>query len=760
MPKTPVFNGYIGITEQDSASSYVQPSQPARRPNIVYVVLDDVGFAQIGCFGSTIHTPNIDALAAGGLRFRDFHTTAICSATRASLLTGANHHEVGVSTVVDTLNGDYPNRQGHIDPHYATTAEVLHEYGYANYCVGKWHLAPFSECTNAGPFDNWPLQKGFDRYYGFLEGFTDEWHPDLVQDNERLGVERTQRPGYHLSEDLADKAIEYLFRHHAARPDDPFFLYFAPGACHAPHQAPKEYIDHYRGAFDEGWDKVRAQWLERQKEFGIVPKDTELSERNEFVQPWDSLSADERRVFARYMEVFAGYLEHADAQIGRVLDYVHSISDPENTLIVLLSDNGASAEGGQYGRYDQEKGLSLVQPNPENVALTLPHLDELGDEYTNVHYPVGWANAGNTPFKWYKSFAYAGGVNDPLIVSYPAEIRDPGAVRTQYAHVSDIAPTVLDILGVRKPEQVKGVPQRPYTGTSLRYAFANPQAPTRKRVQYFEQAGSRGIWHDSWKAIAWHDFGGDYLEDEWELYDTEHDFSETHDLAAEQPEKLEELKALWWAEAGRHDVLPLSHGPYLLATSRQLGMAFGPGTSAAQFYLKPQRFEYSDVIHPIELSAKTVFAARSHRLEASFEYQPGDEGIIYAGGSRVGGYVLYVRGGELRYGYNANKEHYYAIASDALAPGKVEAKLDFRVTEEGSATATLSVNGHATGSIEITQFPFLMESHASVKDGMTSEVVDDYRLPFEYPRPLGHVLIEAAALGIGPAELDRFFEAD
>ncbi|MGN0553264.1 MAG: arylsulfatase, partial [Oscillospiraceae bacterium] len=541
------FNGSIGITEGDSISSYTH--EPAvKRPNVVYIVLDDIGFAQLGCYGSNIETPNIDALAAGGLRYNNFHTTAICSATRASLLTGANHHTVGIRTVVDTLNGSYPNQTGYLDPHYATTAEVLKEYGYTNFLVGKWHLTPFNEATDAGPYHNWPLSKGFDRFYGFMEGYTDQYEPDIVIDNQRVLQPGDRGKDYHLSADLADQAIKLLNRQHTAYPDKPFFLYFAPGAGHAPHQAPKEYIDKYKGKFDAGWDEIREQWLSNQKKMGITPENTTLNPRNEYVKAWADCTDDEKKVYAKYMEVFAGFLDYTDAQIGRVLDYLRAIGEYDNTVIVLISDNGASAEGGKNGRINQEKSLSIVEDN-NNVELTLPHLDELGsNRYTNPHYPVGWANAGNTPFQWYKSFVHSGGVKDPLIVSYPNGIKAKGEVRSQYLHVIDIAPTILDIIGVEKPSHIKGVPQNDYHGVSFAYTFDDASAPNRKHTQYYEQTGNRGIWHDGWKAITVHIGTKDFINEKWELYHTDEDFSESVDLADKYPEKLRELVALWYAD--------------------------------------------------------------------------------------------------------------------------------------------------------------------------------------------------------------------
>lgn len=751
------FNGYIDIAEKDSVSSYEEEPLP-KRPNVVYIVLDDVGFAQLGCYGSSIQTPNIDKLAERGIRYNNFHTTAICSATRASLLTGANHHTVGVSTVVDTLDGSYPSRNGYLDPHYATMSEVLKEYGYTNFAVGKWHLTPFTEATDAGPFCHWPLGKGFDRFYGFMEGYTDQYTPDLVKDNERIRPPKTPRDGYHLSEDLAEQAIKMISRQHIVYPDKPFFLYFALGAAHAPHQAPKEYIDKYRGKFDVGWDKIREQWLENQKRLGIVPQDTCLSGRNEFVRPWEELSKDEKKVYARYMEVYAGFLEHADAQIGKVLDYLGDIGVLEDTVIMLLSDNGASAEGGKNGRVNQEKSLNLLEET-ENVKLTLPHLEELGSsEYSNPHYPVGWASAGNTPFQWYKSWVHAGGVRDPLIVSYPRGINARGEIRRQYLHVVDIAPTVLDLLGVTKPSHVKGIPQRDYHGVSFRYTFDTPDAPDRKHIQYYEQIGNRGIWVEGWKAVTNHIHMEDYVTEQWELYHTEKDFSEANNVAEKYPEKLLKCIALWYTEAGKYGVLPLGSGPYLVKTPSELAQ-LGKSNS---FYLESQKFEYEHVLFPMDITTKTMSRRRNHKIIVAMEHHTGNEGILYSTGNRFGGYVLYIRGNRLRYGYNYHREQIFeAISKEELPEGKLCVQMHFALTDKGTAMVRLYVNGEEQGKTEVTDFIFMMETHACLKGGGASPVLDHIVLPYEYPAPLDKVTIEAASyLADGKELMEQFFAID
>lgn len=756
------FNGSIGITEKTSISSYQEEKQRSKSPNIVYIVLDDVGFAQLGCYGSTIETPNIDKLAANGLLYNNFHTTAICSATRASLLTGANHHTVGVRTVVDSMNGDYPNQTGFLDPAYATTAEVLKEYGYTNFAVGKWHLLPLKEATDAGPFQNWPLGKGFDRFYGYLEGYTDQYRPDLAKDNERITPPATPEEGYHLSEDLAEQAIKLVNRQHVIYPDKPFFLYFALGAAHAPHQAPKEYIDKYKGKFDQGWDKIREQWLENQKRLGVTPENTVLNPRNQYVQAWDDLSEDAKKVFARHMEVFAGFLDHADAQIGKVLDYLEEIGVLDDTVVVLLSDNGASAEGGKNGRINQEKSLMIEEEN-NNVELTLPHLDELGSSsYTNPHYPIGWANAGNTPFQWYKSWVHSGGVKDPFIISYPNGIQAKGEIRSQYLHVTDVAPTILDILGVEKPSHIKGVPQKDYHGVSFKYTFEDADAPNRKHTQYYEQTGNRGIWHDGWKAITNHIHTKDYINEKWELYHVEEDFSESENLAEKYPWKLEELVALWYAEAGRYGVFPLGPGPYLTLTQDEMDQGANYSPSTKEFYFKDIQFKYEGLLHPIDIVPETLFRKRNHKITVEINHKADQEGILVSAGNQFGGYALYIKENHLRYVYNYNREkEFLAVSEDALPEGQIKVQIQFALTDHDTAWATLFVNGKEQGKVEITGFIAMMETHVFLKDGGNSAVSDDFTLPFEYPAELDKVTLDAASYLANTEEvLQEFFDID
>ncbi|MEZ5658783.1 MAG: arylsulfatase [Burkholderiaceae bacterium] len=499
------FTGRIGPTVEASEAAWpVKATAPEQAPNVLFIVLDDLGYAQLGCYGGLgdrIRTPHIDALAAQGLRYRDFHTTALCSPTRGALLTGRNQHSLGLGVIVERATG-FPGYNARIPKDSAMLPRVGAQ-GYGTYCVGKWHLTPDEHNGPTGPFDRWPLGQGFDRFYGFLPGETDQWHPDLWEDNHR--TDPPQRTDYHLSEDLADRAIQWLTEHWAVDEDRPFFLHFATGAPHAPHHAPREYIDAYRGVFDDGWDVIREQTFARQLALGVVPAGTELPPRNRGVPAWQSLSAEERAVFCRQMEVYAAFVTHTDAQVGRLLEHLKRSGQFENTLIFLLSDNGASAEGGRNGLLTE---ISYFNGLEDSIAEMHKRLDEWGGPSTYPHYAAGWAWLGNTPQRWYKAFVHEGGTRDPLIVSWPSRIRDAGAVRGQFHHVVDIAQTVYRVTGIEPPASIDGVSQRPHEGTPFDYSFDDARAPTRKRRQYFEMFAHRAIWADGWKAVTLHPSAG------------------------------------------------------------------------------------------------------------------------------------------------------------------------------------------------------------------------------------------------------------
>jgi len=540
----------------------------ATRPNVVLIVLDDLGFADFGCYGSAIETPNIDALAKGGLRYNRFHVTAICSPTRACLMTGRNQHAVGMGWLADLTLGS-PGYTSRIPKSAATLPRLMRDESYSTFAIGKWHLTPGSDTGPAGPFDRWPLAMGFERYYGFIGAGTDQWRPELVRDNSVIDPPGLPADGYHVTEDLADQAIRFLHDQQHAAPGTPFFLYFATGAVHCPHQVGERWSDRYRGRFDEGWDAIRAETFGRQRELGVVPASAVLTPRPAWVTAWDQLSAEERRVYARMMEVYAGFLTHTDAQIGRVLAYLSALGVLENTLVLVASDNGASAEGGPHGYLDYGAG---------DVPSMLARIDELGGDGDFNHYAWGWAWAGNTPFRLWKRYSWLGGVRVPLVVHWPVGVpaENADAVCGRFCHAIDVMPTILDAAGVALPASVDGVSQQPLDGTSMLATFTDPDEQGPTRTQYFETMGSRSIYHDGWKATTDHvdgSFGAEreliegslhFETDRWSLFNLDEDFAEARDLAAMHPEGLRQLEDLWWSEAGRNQVLPLIAGGWTL----------------------------------------------------------------------------------------------------------------------------------------------------------------------------------------------------
>ena len=544
---SPSFEGVIGRTAQDSTPSLLRPATPAAgSPNVVYIVLDDTGFGDLGCYGSSVSTPSIDSLAEGGLLFNNFQSKAVCSPTRAALLTGRNAHSIGMKELPGGDQG-FPHTRGRVPASAANIAQILGRNGYSTFAVGKWHLVPREDMTPAGDRTHWPLQKGFGRFHGFLSGWTDQYRPDLVVDNH--AVPPPERPGYHFSEDIVDQAIAMLEGKLEADAQKPFFLYLAFGATHAPIQVPKRYINKYKGAFDEGWDAIRERRYRRQLELGVIPSESKLPPRNPGDPAWSDLSETERRVFARFMEAYAGFTEHTDDQIDRLLGFLKKKGQFDNTLIVLISDNGGAPEAGLKGNFARSYG------DDTTVAEMYERLDELGGPSTQPLYPRPWAMASSAPFKYYKLWPLNGGVRTPMIVSWPERIRTTG-LREQFIDVIDITPTVLDYLGISAPGAFDGVCQMPMHGKSLRAVFGDPAAPAPRDTQFFELWGSRGIYHKGWKAVAFHTPGTDFESDHWELYNVEEDFTETADLASRHPEKLKELQDLWWAEAERLGALP------------------------------------------------------------------------------------------------------------------------------------------------------------------------------------------------------------
>jgi arylsulfatase len=667
----------VGRTFEDSTPWWPPLDRaPDGAPNVVMVLLDDVGYAQFGCYGSDIATPNFDRMAGEGLRFSNFHTTALCSPTRACLMTGRNHHANGMARIVEFASG-FPGYDATIPPENGFLSDILVRNGYATFALGKWHLAPATEMHLGGPRHHWPLGKGFERFYGFLAGETDQYHPDLIDDNHQIPVPRTPGEGYHLTEDLADHAIDYVKDLRAFAPDKPFLLYFAPGACHAPHQAPASYIEPYRGKFDQGWDAWREEVFARQTTSGLLPDGTELSERPTWVPAWDSLSTDQRRLYARMMEVYAGFLTHTDAQVGRVLDFIEKLGELDNTIVLIMSDNGASAEGGPQGSVNEQYFFNFV---PESLEENLRRIDELGGPSANNHYPWGWAWAGNTPLKRFKRDTHEGGVTDPLIVRWPARLGRPGATRQQYVHAIDVTPTLLSLIGIEPPGEIAGVPQTPFDGVSFDGTLSSSDAPSAHITQYYEMLGSRALYHDGWKAVVFHppammaydgtDAGRRSFDDDiWELYHVADDFSECHDVAAQHPEKLAELQALWWSEAERNQVLPLNNQPgrYNDRRLRRERYVYHPGISSIPETLAPNLRN-----RPFQLSAAL-------HVPAAGEGEC--DGVIVGHGGHSGGYALYVHGRRLHYVNNLLGAQITTVsASEALPEGPVLVRATFTPT--------------------------------------------------------------------------------
>ncbi len=541
------FAGVIGRTAADSKPSLLEPLRPrAGSPNFVYIVLDDTGFSDLHCYGSEVATPNIDSLAARGLFYNQFHSKAICSPSRASLPTGRNCHAVGMKDLPDPDQG-YPHSRGRITPAAATIAQILRANGYGTMGVGKWHLAPTTDLKASGDRTHWPLQKGFNRWYGFHNGWTDQYHPSLIEDNH--AIETPNKPGYHFSVDIVDQAIKMMGDHGAADAKKPFFLYTAFGATHAPIQVSRQYIEKYASVFEKGWDRIRAERYRRQLEMGVIPSNAKLPPRNPGDPAWNDLSKEERTVFTRFMAAYAGFLEHADEQVGRLIRFLKERNLFDNTAIFLVSDNGGAPEAGIRGAFARPYG------DQTTVHDMFQRLGDLGTDKTQPLYQRPWAMASNTPFKYYKLWPYRGGVNTPFIVSWPAEIKNHG-LRKQFVDIIDVTPTVLDITGIQAPTVFEGVCQMPMQGASIRSTFNDPNAPNPRNAQYFELRGSRGIWADGWSAMAVHRPGTDFDTDRWELYHVAEDFSESRNLSAQHPEKLAEMKKLWWSEAAKNGALP------------------------------------------------------------------------------------------------------------------------------------------------------------------------------------------------------------
>ncbi len=654
---------------------------PAGSPNIVYCVLDDVGFSDFGCYGSEISTPNIDRLAAGGLRYTNFHTTSLCSPTRASLLTGRNHHAVGMGTLANYDMG-YPGYRGHISNEAAMLPEMLRGNGYNSFAVGKWHLTPMHHTGPAGPFDQWPTQRGFDRYYGFMDGAMNQWEPFLTEDNHHVAI--PDDPNYHLSIDITNRALSMITAQKSLSPDKPFFLYMAFGAGHSPHHVPKEMIDEYVPIFEKGWDATRDERMARQKSMGIIPHDTVLPPRNPGVRAWDELSVDERRLYVRFQAAYAAMLTHTDAQIGRVINTLETIGQLTNTIFIVMSDNGASQEGSQFGTMHQGRYFERA---PMTLEQSIEKIDEIGETQWFNNYPLGWAMAGNTPCKFYKQNTHGGGVRDPLVMHWPAgfQASEAGTLRHQFHHVSDISPTMLEVLGIEMPQTLRGAAQMPMHGTPMTYSFSAAAAPTKKKVQHFEMLGHRGIVADGWKAVTIHLPRTTMDQDVWELYDLNTDFSEADDLAASHPDKVRELEALWWEEAAKYKVLPVDDG----SGTRQRR------PSRKNFVLWPGLIRVPSDAAPQLLNTNHVITAH---ITVPAE---GCEGVIISEGDRWGGYVMFIQDGFPAFHYHFPLERHEIRGAQRLTPGDHTITWQLTKTDRYGGHGVLSVDDIEVSSVDI-----------------------------------------------------------
>ena len=757
-PKGSAFPGVIGRTADESTPAWPAPVRaPKDAPNVLFIVLDDTGFGQLGCYGSPIATPNLDRLAERGLRYNNMHTTALCSPSRSCVISGRNHHSNAMACITEAATG-YPGYNGLVPFENGFLSEMLLEHGYNTYMVGKWHLIPSSQETAAGPYDRWPLGRGFERYYGFLGGDTSQWDPDLVYDNHQVEPPKSAEEGYHLTEDLADRAIQFISDAKQVDPDKPFYLHFCPGATHAPHHVAKEWADRYKGVFDDGWDAYREKVFARQKELGIIAQNAELSRHDPDVPAWESLSDDQRRLYARMMEVFAGFLSHTDHHIGRLLDYLESIGQLENTLIMVVSDNGASAEGGPTGTTNEAQFFNNAQ---EPFEDSLAAIDEIGGPKHFNHYPWGWTFAGNTPFRRWKRETYRGGTSDPFIVSWPKRITNTGGVRKQYAHIIDMVPTVLEVLGIEPPATIRGVPQSPLHGVSFAHTFDDSAATSRRTTQYFEMMGHRSIYHDGWRAVcpwpgpSFAEAGKGFGEpisaetlarldaEGWELYHVAEDPAENHDLAAEHRDRLIALIATWYVEAGKYDVMPVD-GSGLARFASEKPLIAAPRDS----------FVYYPDTQSVPFFAGARVLNRPHSITADVEIpEQGAEGVLLAQGTAAGGFTLYVKDRRLHYTHNWVGRELQHLTSDVeLTPGKHELRYEFEPHGQPDpakghgmpGSFQLYIDGTLAGDLDVpytTPFAFNPGALTCGADP-GSAVTDDYKAPNRFTGTLHTVTVD------------------
>jgi arylsulfatase len=746
----PSFKGKIARLRKDSTPDFPEAVEPPPgAPNVLLVLTDDVGFGATSVFGGPIPTPNFQRVADRGLRYNMFHTTALCSPTRAALITGRNHHTAATGVITEMATG-FPGYNSLLSRSCGTVGRVLRENAYNTSWFGKMHNIPDWMSSRAGPFDLWPTTLGFEYFYGFVGGDADQWHTPIFENTQPIESEEQLRGLKHFDELLADKAIEWVQAQHALAPSKPWFLYYATGSAHAPHHVPKEWIEKYKGKFDQGWDRIREETLARQIKLGVVPPNTKLTARPEGISAWDSLSADEKRVYARMMEVYAGNLSHSDAQIGRVLDAIDKIGQTDNTLVIyIMGDNGASAEGGLHGTTN-EVGTA-GNGVPESIPYLLSMLDQLGGPTTYNHYPVGWAHAMDAPMQWTKQVAsHFGGTPNGLVISWPSRIKGKQDLRSQFCHVIDIAPTIYEAIGITPPREIDGIEQKPLEGVSLVYTFDNAKAPTRHTTQYFELVSNRAIYKDGWMASTtplrppWINFGLEPSPDDfkWELYNITEDFSQANNLADKNPQKLAELKAAFEVEAKKYNVYPLDS-----SAAPRLDPSIRPSLTRGR-----NEFRYfAPMIRTPEGSAPN-FKNKSWAIAAEIVVPPGGaSGVLATIGGRFGGWVLMMRDSkpEFAYAFSNQAEHKYRIASaQPIPPGQHVVRFVFKYDGgfAKGATGTLFVDGKsvAAGRIERSiGIRFSLDETFDIGSDTGTPVVEDYldKMPFAFSGTLKEFVV-------------------
>ena len=741
------FPGTIGKTIADATPWWPpRPDVAARKPNVLVVLFDDVGFSDLGCYGSTIRTPAIDALAARGLRLTGFHTTAMCSTTRAALMTGCNHHAVGMGCLANFDSG-FPGYRGKIAPEAATLAEMLRPHGCVNYMLGKWHGTPLNETGPTGPFDGWPLGRGYDRFYGFMDAETDQYAPELVRDNTPLSGQFAApgsfESGYHLSADLVDQAIRYLADHEADQPAKPWHLWLAPGACHAPHQAPAALIRGYDAEFGHGWDAERARRLARQLALGIVPPGTTLPPRNDGVKPWDTHEPPLRALMTRLQAAYAAMLDHADQQIARLVAHLEASGQLDDTVIVVLSDNGASQEGGPLGFVN---AMGPYNQLPEPPPRKIERIDDIGGPDTHSNFPWGWAMCANTPLKRYKQNTHGGGIRDPLVISWPKGLAARGELRHGFHHATDVVPTLLDLLGIEPPRQLKGLDCLRLDGESFAADLRQAGAPIRTRPQYFEMFGHRGLWHAGWKAVAFHPPGQPFDADRWELYHLDDDFAENHDLAAAQPERLQQLQALWWQEAERCQVLPLDD-------------RFAARFAANGLRVQGDRTRF--VMHAgmghLPTDVAPDVRGRGYRIEAEVTLgEAPAQGVLIAHGDATSGYSLYLQDGHLVHDLNIGGVHHVLRSAQRVPAGhhtlglrldqgplvRFQPPVGAPVQVPSYRRATLLIDGQPAGTLQGAHGFNMLVSWSGLDIGLDrGSPVSHYEAPFVFTGRLRRVTV-------------------